>query len=163
MDSTGSIQDPSIKIIPSEKLTEYICTLDKEVKVPPSISQFIKRVESKKEEKIDSENDQNVTEEIQDPKDVKNKDTFLTVGDIKWLHAHIKKHEHKNSVYLHELFDGSKTLLPENEVIKRNPELEARCEKLRKNQMNRDYRAMTKNVDNVRVKHPEESISYQGI
>lgn len=164
MDSTGSIKYAAIKIFPSQKFIEYIRTLEKEVDMPQTILQFIEHGEIKKvvdEEKIDSEKDINTVDASLE-KEPNCKDAFLTLKDIKWLRAYMKKHEHENSVYLHEVFEGSKTVLPENEIIKRNPELEARCEKLRKNQMNRDYRAMTKNVDNVRVRYPEETISYQG-
>lgn len=33
--------------------------------------------------------------------------------------------------------------------------------KLRREQEEREYKAMTKNVDNVRVRHPDDSIGYQ--
>lgn len=43
----------------------------------------------------------------------------------------------------------------------RNPELEARVQRLKKEQEDREYRAMTKNVDTVRMRHPDDSIGYQ--
>ncbi|KAL1397837.1 hypothetical protein pipiens_009443 [Culex pipiens pipiens] len=52
-------------------------------------------------------------------------------------------------------------ILPENEQQKRNAELEARCQKLRKEQEAREYEAMTRNVDNVRTHMPQDTIAFQ--
>lgn len=102
--------------------------------------------------------------ELKDEKeDLKDK-IYLNTDDIDWIYAYIvkKKGEGGNEVpYLHVLFEGSQIELPENEIIKRNPILEARCVKLRAQQEAREYRKMTKSVDNVRMKFPEDSISYQ--
>ncbi|VVC95513.1 unnamed protein product [Leptidea sinapis] len=103
-----------------------------------------------------------------DPIDDKNIKTnvdrsFLTTSDLTWLYTYIKTEREKDSSvpYLHELLEKSEVKLPENEVIKRNPELESRCVKLRAQQEAREYRKMTKGVDNVRMRFPEDSISYQ--
>lgn len=89
----------------------------------------------------------------------------LTLTDLKWLNQYLAKlRETDESVsYLHELIEGSKLILPKNEVIERNPELEARCQKLRREQEEQRYRMMTKNVDCSRTQDPEETISYQSM
>jgi TMEM199 family protein len=93
-------------------------------------------------------------------------DHILERNDIKWLHQVLTNHR-KNSaadvpkVYLHELLAGCELVLPENEIIPRNPVLEERCKKLRLQQMNREYHEMTKNVDNVRRNMPEDTIAFQ--
>lgn len=65
------------------------------------------------------------------------------------------------SVYLHELLDGCDLVLPQNEVIKRNPILEARIKKLQKEQEEREYKAMTKNVDMTKKFAVEDTLAYQ--
>lgn len=105
----------------------------------------------------------------EDKTDVKERDAeivperiYLSISDLEWLSTYLEALRNDGEcIYLHELLEGSDILLPENEVIKRNPQLEARCVRLRKEQSNRVYRSMTKNVDNVRVKQPEETIAYQ--
>ncbi|XP_023947387.2 uncharacterized protein LOC112052508 [Bicyclus anynana] len=89
---------------------------------------------------------------------------FLVTSDIDWLYMHIKTRRsngEKNVPHLHTLLEGASIEMPENETIKRNPVLEARCVKLRAQQEAREYRKMTKGVDNVRMRFPEDSISYQ--
>ncbi|KAL4716532.1 hypothetical protein ACJJTC_010196 [Scirpophaga incertulas] len=88
---------------------------------------------------------------------------YLTVFDIDWVFLYINEQRrcNKDIPYLHDLLEGCKIELPNNEIIKRNPILEARCVKLRAQQEAREYRKMTKGVDNVRMRFPEDSISYQ--
>lgn len=144
MSNRGSIVDATLYIDPSESLIEYMQGLERQNGMPDSIRKYVK-TESKTEEP-----------------DVKN--VRLTVSDVEWLSKNLSKSDNEHhTVYLHQLLEKSRLVLPENETIERNRQLEERCVKLRKNQMNREYRAMTKNVDSVRVKHPEESIAYQGI
>ncbi|KRT82635.1 hypothetical protein AMK59_3068, partial [Oryctes borbonicus] len=95
--------------------------------------------------------------------DMINDDKLLNLEDLRWVH---KKIGENNSIseekkYFHEIFEGSQIILPQNVEIPRNPELEKRCNILKAQQQNRQYKAMTKNVDNVRQKHPEETIAYQ--
>lgn len=88
----------------------------------------------------------------------------LTTSDIDWLYDHLQKLRSKGEKdvpYLYELLEGSEINTPENAIIKRNPVLEARCVKLRAQQEAKEYRKMTKSVDNVRMRFPEDSISYQ--
>lgn len=90
--------------------------------------------------------------------------TYLEILDIEWLYKYLQEERNKGKKeipFLHELLEGSDIKLPENEIIKRNPDLEARCVKLRSQQEAREYRKMTKTVDNVRMRYPEDSISYQ--
>ncbi|XP_045779088.1 uncharacterized protein LOC123876770 [Maniola jurtina] len=98
--------------------------------------------------------------------DIESVDTgvFLVTSDIDWLYVHIKTRKsngEKDIPYLHTLLEGASIEMPENETIKRNAILEARCIKLRSQQEAREYRKMTKSVDNVRMRFPEDSISYQ--
>jgi len=134
MDTVGYIKDPTVRVIPSTKFEEYLNKIEYNDSMPEMLKRFKK-------------------------KDTDDENKYLIIDDLKWLLKYLEGTDNENhTVYLHELLEDSDVVLPDNEVIKRNPQLEARCERLRKNQMNRDYRAMTKNVDNVRVKHPEETI-----
>ncbi|GJQ65769.1 hypothetical protein Trydic_g11947 [Trypoxylus dichotomus] len=90
-------------------------------------------------------------------------DKLLNLEDLRWVHKKIHENnstsESKN--YFHEIFEGSQVILPQNVEIPRNPDLEKRCNILKAQQQNRQYKAMTKNVDNVRQRHPEDTIAYQ--
>lgn len=91
------------------------------------------------------------------------KGNLLNLDDLYWVHDYIKRHNETSEtpVYFHELFEGSEVILPKNVEVERNPELEKRCQLLKNQQQNRVYQKMTKNVDNMRQKHPEDTISYQ--
>ncbi|XP_050361650.1 transmembrane protein 199-like isoform X1 [Nymphalis io] len=95
--------------------------------------------------------------------DKTNTDIFLVTADIDWLYNHLNSRRNKKEdvPYLHTLLEGARIDVPENKTIKRNPVLEARCVKLRAQQEAREYRKMTKGVDNVRMRFPEDNISYQ--
>lgn len=99
----------------------------------------------------------------EDEKEEKKKPHTLTLTDLKFLNKILleKRKTSEDIPYLHELLENSKIFLPKNEVIPRNPELEARCQKLREEQQNREYRNMTKDVDSVRRHLPEDTIAYQ--
>ncbi|XP_045492444.1 uncharacterized protein LOC123691901 [Colias croceus] len=88
---------------------------------------------------------------------------FLITSDLDWLYVYMKGKRQKGEdiPYLHELLEGADIKMPDNQILKRNPDLEARCVKLRAQQEAREYRKMTKGVDNVRIRFPEDSISYQ--
>lgn len=89
----------------------------------------------------------------------------LSINDLKWLHQalnRLRKSE-PDIPYLHELMANCEIVLPENEIQERNPELEARCQKLRKQQEAKEYQAMTRNVDNVRTLMPQDTIAYQSM
>lgn len=87
----------------------------------------------------------------------------LNLNDLRWLNKHltVQRAADENVGYLHELLEGSKLVLPQNEIIERNPVLEARCVRLRRQQDERVYKTMTKNVDCSRTHAPDDTISYQ--
>lgn len=88
----------------------------------------------------------------------------INLNDIKWLNEKLvekRSEDPEFKLYLNELLKGSRLVLPQNEILERNPELEARCVRLRLEQEARMYNAMTKNVDSSRTKLPEDTISYQ--
>uniref|UniRef100_A0A131YIQ4 Endoplasmic reticulum based factor for assembly of v atpase n=1 Tax=Rhipicephalus appendiculatus TaxID=34631 RepID=A0A131YIQ4_RHIAP len=55
-------------------------------------------------------------------------------------------------VYLHKLLEGSELCLPSPVTPPRDPELEARVQKLKAQQLNRDYDRMTSDVDVCRAR-----------
>jgi len=88
----------------------------------------------------------------------------INLDDVKWLNKKLSEKRNLDAdfdLYLNELLTGSSLVLPKNEILERNPELEARCVRLRLEQEARVYNAMTKNVDSARTKLPEDTISYQ--
>lgn len=93
----------------------------------------------------------------------KKKTFHITLKDVKWLDR-VLKERRKNGqteLYLHELLENCELVLPENEVIERNPELEARCVRLRRQQEEYEYHKMTRNVDNSFKDAPDDTISFQ--
>lgn len=87
----------------------------------------------------------------------------LSTPDLRWIFNFLQDRRKTDSdtPYLNELLQGSKMILPENHYVERNPVLEERCKRLRKEQEQREYNKMTKNVDNVRKRDPEDTIGYQ--
>lgn len=88
----------------------------------------------------------------------------INLNDVKWLNNKLVEKRQADAdfgLYLNDLLNGSRLVLPKNEILERNPELEARCVRLRLEQEARMYNAMTKNVDSSRNKLPEDTISYQ--
>lgn len=79
----------------------------------------------------------------------------ISADDLEWVYERTRKQE----LSISEM--GLELELPVPDVTPRNPVLEKRCQRLRLEQDNRDYRAMTKMVDSVRYKEPEESLAYQ--
>ena len=79
---------------------------------------------------------------------------------VKRAHEIMNKHS-AGTLYLHELLEHSDIHLPEYEPPPRNPELEARCQKLRAEQADQEYRKMTKNVNFVK-KPEDDSLSSIG-
>lgn len=88
---------------------------------------------------------------------------FLYLDDLHWLRDTLSKLRDKNhtNLFLYQLVDTCELILPENEYKPRNPELEARCQRLREEQQNREYQKMTKNVDATLKHHPEDTVAYQ--
>lgn len=88
----------------------------------------------------------------------------INLNDIKWLNAKLVEKRNSDAdfdLYLNDLLNGSRLVLPKNEILQRNPVLEARCVRLRLEQEARVYNAMTKNIDASRTKLPEDTIAYQ--
>ncbi|EDW16345.1 uncharacterized protein LOC6574856 [Drosophila mojavensis] len=101
-------------------------------------------------------------EEEEEPKQPLTGD-FLYLNDLHFLNSTLTELRKNNitNVYLYELIESCELILPENEYKPRNPELEARCQRLRDEQQNREYHKMTKNVD-ATLKHiPEDTVAYQ--
>ncbi|XP_039275573.1 uncharacterized protein LOC111055784 isoform X2 [Nilaparvata lugens] len=82
----------------------------------------------------------------------------IRVGDVGWL---AERRAILGDVPLHELLSGCDISLPRPVEVKRSAQLEERILKLKQEQHEREYRDMTKNVDNVRVRHPEDTIAFQ--
>lgn len=82
----------------------------------------------------------------------------LSVSEVCWIRENIEIEQP-----LHEWLSKCEIQLPEPPVIPRSPELEARVQRLRLEQEEKDYQTMTRNVDTRRTKYPDESIASQGI
>jgi len=107
------------------------------------------------------ESNQEEDEDAQEPQPAEG--SFLYLIDLHWLNDVLTKlrSNNKTNTFLHELIESCELILPENELKPRNPELEARCQRLREEQQNREYQKMTKNVDATLKHHPEDTIAYQ--
>jgi len=77
--------------------------------------------------------------------DDESKQIHLTTQDIKWCHMKMRERGMKERI--HEMIAESRINLPKYEPPPRSPELEARVQRLRKEQENRDYRDMTKTLN----------------
>jgi len=89
-------------------------------------------------------------------------DVHLCLADIKWLQEQfVISRDSARPNSFHDLIIGCDIKLPQPVAEPRNQELEARIQRLKAEQANREYKAMTKNVDAVRRREPEESIAYQ--
>lgn len=88
---------------------------------------------------------------------------FLYLDDLHWFQNTLSTLRNKNltNLFLYELLETCELVLPENEYTPRNPVLEARCQRLREEQQNREYHKMTKNVDATLKHHPEDTVAYQ--
>lgn len=179
--NVAPVTDTSIAIQPSAKIIDFIKTIKSINDAPAGIHAVIhgEKIDKRKsyEHKLYlSEDDCNkikslqtdsaldkvkrVTEVVDNVVD----EVLLNLEDIYWLYEYIQKvnDEHENVIYFHEMFEGSRVILPSNKEIPRNVELEKRCQRLKIEQQNKEYYKMTKGVDNVRKKLPEDTIAYQG-
>ena len=137
--SLGPIDDPAIKIKPTSKLIQFVtCSLS--VEDCPANFKALKNCSI------------NECSEIR-----------LSYKDVKWLDGYLKEHRKTSDakVYLHEFLEGADVTLPQPKVIPRDPVLEARVQKLTAQQNAREYEAMTKGVDSVRKRLPEDTIAFQ--
>lgn len=124
-----------LRFIPSSKMAKFIESEVKEIGNNEEIPERIKTF-------LASEN--------------KSKATIM-LEDIQWVKKRLSRHGR----FLCQMLKGTETILPTPPVEPRNPVLEARCERLRREQEDREYRSMTKMVDAIRVRHPEDTISFQ--
>ncbi|XP_018059133.1 PREDICTED: transmembrane protein 199 [Atta colombica] len=139
-----SIVDPTVMIKPSKKLTDFILYDVKDTDgAPDGITSLHSKSKKFKKKKI-----ANAT---------------LKIEDLRWLNKYLKENRKTatKKIYLHELFDDSDVILPTPKETPRNPELEARIQKLAAQQNNREYQAMTKSIDSSRKFLPEDSVAYQ--
>ncbi|RZB40718.1 transmembrane protein 199, partial [Asbolus verrucosus] len=182
--NTGQISNPSVHIKPAKLLRDYISTVKISPEIPVGIANIIYKNKLKKYESSKPAEPKYLTtdEDRQFLKTIKlnskiditklplsteaiilENDKLLNLQDLHWLYNYIQKdNENKtDKIYLHSLLEGSQIVLPKNNEIPRNTELEKRCERLRASQQNEEYNNMTKNVDSVRRRHPEDTISFQ--
>lgn len=180
--NTAPISNPSISIEPSKKLMEYIKNMKVVDDLPIGLSTILfknkpkpsKRSTLKIHHLITEEDEKyikslssgptkNILADLPLTKTSSSNDKLLTLEDLHWLYNYLQTQNKDNDdkVYLHELLEGSKIILPENKEIPRNQELEKRCNRLKAEQENLEYFKMTKNVDSKRNIHPEDTIGYQ--
>ncbi|XP_072395700.1 transmembrane protein 199-like [Diabrotica undecimpunctata] len=182
--NTAPIVNPKITIKPSQKLITYIKSLKdfnhlsveisntllnntakKNNKLPPKVYHVINEDDKIFIKSISERCKKSVFTEwpVTKSSNVSGTEILLSLVDLHSLHAHILK-VNKNAdtkVYLHEILEGSEIILPKNEEIQRNEELDRRCKQLQAEQANRDYFDMTKNVDSRRKVYPEDTVRYQ--
>jgi len=179
--NTGQIADPSVRIKPSKTLCKFISTVKVSSDIPTGIGNLIFKNKKPKEpaskpaepEYLVTDEDRQFLKTLKLNSKIKlplntqaiifESDKLLSLQDLHWLYNYIKELNVKSTdkVYLHEILKGSEIVLPKNAEIPRNADLEKRCERLRAAQQNREYSNMTKNVDSIRKKHPEDTIAFQ--
>lgn len=113
--------------------------------------------------KLDQNNIENVNVKQNDSEKIKTSKSTIDLGRLKYAYDLIVKSskETKNQTYLNDILID--IVLPINEIRERNPILEKRCEQLRIDQEQREYKSMTKNVDTTRKFMPEETIAFQSM
>lgn len=177
------IANPQITILVSEELKEFILNLDIKDDCPAGIAAIIKPdnpPETKRkliEHRLfyDADDRSFVTTlrlkkaklppvaPFPKTKNDNEAHPLLYLEDLYWLHDKIRERNKQtdDKIYLHDLLKSCAVNLPKNVEVPRSEELEKRCQKLKIQQQNRDYNKMTKNVDSMRKKLPEDTISYQ--
>lgn len=179
--NTAPIANPTVTIVASETLVNYIRNLEISVEIPNGI----KAIRSEdplttKRKLIDHKllftdadrhflqnlnlptNQEAHSTNITDEKTAAS-DYLLNLEDLYWLYDAISENNKSAShkIYLHELLKNCTVNLPKNIEVPRSQELEKRCQRLKAQQQNREYNKMTKNVDSIRKKYPEDTIAYQ--
>ncbi|CAO1413025.1 unnamed protein product [Diamesa hyperborea] len=111
--------------------------------------------------KLDQHNIENSEAKQNDSTKIKTIKSTIELGRLKYAYDLINKSskETKNQIYLNDILID--IVLPINEIRERNPILEKRCEQLRIDQEQREYKSMTKNVDTSRKFMPEDTIAFQ--
>ncbi|XP_035731783.1 transmembrane protein 199-like [Vespa mandarinia] len=135
-----TIDDPSICVKPNTKLIDFVWKYISDVNdAPPGIA-TLKKSNRKK-----------------------CNDVLLKLSDINWLNNYLQEYRKTaaKKVYLHEILEDVDVILPTPKITPRNPELEARIQKLTAQQNAREYKAMTKSIDSTRKDLPEDTLAYQ--
>lgn len=83
---------------------------------------------------------------------------LLDLEALSWFRENLKK---INGPPLHTLITKESLILPSPPIIEPSPEYKENIRKLKERLKNKEYDAMTKNVDFRRVRLPEDTISYQ--
>lgn len=83
---------------------------------------------------------------------------LLDLEAFKWFSENLKKID---GPPLHTLITGDNIILPSPPIVEPSPEYKEKIRKLEQRLKNKEYDAMTKNVDFRRVRLPEDTISYQ--
>ncbi|KAF2884602.1 hypothetical protein ILUMI_21566 [Ignelater luminosus] len=176
----SAIKDSKISIVPSHTLISYIDKMENCEDMPDGVKRLrLEKVELIQTDKEDVPYCSLITnEECEflkcldlDPTEPKNppkslpdcsKDSLLRIKDLMWVWNKMQQDKSDSTkMHLHELLSGCELIYPQNEEIPRSEELDRRCNLLKRQQENREYKAMTKNVDNIRKTHPENTIAYQ--
>ncbi|KAB0801423.1 hypothetical protein PPYR_05777 [Photinus pyralis] len=167
----AALNNSSITILPSEKLIKRIRSLHQYDDAPPNICAMRATKPKSTSDPLSipdtvlTETDRTFIESLKlEPvvidtydEECNNMKSTLLLSDLIWLSNKL----HMENCYLHDLLLGSEVILPKNDEIPRNEELDARCSRLKIQQENREYKAITKNVDNVTKPLPEDTIAYQ--
>lgn len=113
--------------------------------------------------KLDQNNIENENVKQIDSEKIKSLKSTIELGRLKYAYDLVNKSskDKKNQIYLNDILVD--IVLPVNEIRERNPILEKRCEQLRIDQEQREYKSMTKNVDSSRKHMPEETIAFQSM
>ncbi|XP_072401828.1 transmembrane protein 199 [Diabrotica undecimpunctata] len=181
--NTAPIVNPAIRIKPSKKLKSYIKNLnscnhlsiginnlhknktEKNDKPPPKAYHLIDEDDEIYIKSISKRSKKDVFTEwpLTEASNVSSTEKLLSLEDLHCLHTHILQENQTSDkkVYLHEILEGCEIILPKNEEIPRNEELDKRCKQLKAEQENQSYFNMTKNVDSRRKIYPEDTIGYQ--
>lgn len=135
-----TIDDPSICVKPNTKLIDFVWKCISDVNDAPPGIVTLKKSNRKK-----------------------CNDVLLKLSDINWLNNYLQEYRKTTAekVYLHEILEDVDLILPTPKITPRNPELEARIQKLTAQQNEREYKAMTKSIDSTRKDLPEDTLAYQ--
>lgn len=150
--STSFIVNPEIKLIVGKKSLSGAT----KGKTDPKDAQARVAFSERELDLLRKVNDLDIEEpKRENKKDIlkRDKTTSLTLKELKQLKA--------GGTFICDVIDAASLVLPENECVERNPELEERIQRLKRDQEQRVYNTMTKNVDTRRKYEPEETISYQ--
>ncbi|EEB20463.1 conserved hypothetical protein [Pediculus humanus corporis] len=174
LDNITTIKDPTVYIKPGKILKSFLkensLIIDGENNIPENIQKLL----DSKNDFLNVESDMNWINQLVINMRNENENNLYSGKElnekieemIKENYSNFDREEVKNEMgknlpYLHELMKGSDVILPKNEVVERNPDLLKRIEKLKKEQEEREYKAMTQNVNLDKKHFPEDSVSYQ--